>query len=141
MTITVIPQQASLKAARGKAATISGIATVKILIPGTINQDLRIISSGRGWFENIHPDDTVKVTIVDDDNILGYGVGAEIGSYVDDEVPADNRGHYICEHIKFVDMTSITYFGEAPAGFYLKVEATKGDLSADTFRCNIKWGI
>jgi hypothetical protein len=141
MSINIMPERASLRMARGKADTTDGIATLLVKIPGTPGQDEgRVISGGAGWFGNLHEDDYVKVYITDEDNITGAGAGAIVGKYTDEDVAEEDRGWYINKHKGWVDVRELQMFGIIPPGLYLKIVATKGDLSSDTFRMNIKWG-
>lgn len=142
MTTSVIPERATLRMARVKAATVNGEAVTLIKVPGTPGVDIgRVVSGGAGWFENPHPDDHVLVYITDEDNITGQGAGQVVGKYIDDDVADQNqKGWYINKHKGYIDIHEIQMFGIIPPGFYLKIVATKGDGSSDTFRGNIKWG-
>jgi hypothetical protein len=141
MGITIMPERASLQMARCKAATVEGVATINEKIPGTPGVDEgRVVSGGAGWFETQHPDDHVEVYLVDKDNITGAGVDAVVGSYTETDIAADYKGWFICQHKKILDIRQLEQFGHLPAGLYLQIIATKGDLSADTFRINLKWG-
>jgi hypothetical protein len=141
MGINVMPERASLRMARAKEDTVDGVATLLIKIPGTPGVDLgRIISGGAAWFEVPHFDDHVTVYLSDEDNITGAGAGAIVGKYTDDDVIEEDRGWYINKHKGWIDVRQLQMFGIVPAGLYMKIIGTKGDLSADTLRMNIKWG-
>lgn len=116
------------KNARVKSVTTDGIASITIVIPAKG----RLLSSGEGWFETKHVDDHVKVSILKADGSLAK-------SYYDDDLPSARQGIYMgLDGIACI--RAITGSKFIKAGFKLKIEAVKGDLSADTFRCNILWG-
>ena len=141
MSINVRPEVASMRMARMEADTVNGVATLKVKVPGTPGDlESRILSGGAGWFDNPQPGDYIIVHMVDDDNIMGQGVGAVVGTYTDDEVPADNQGWFINHHKKYIDIHQIAMFGVIPAGLYLRVMAYTADNRADKFRASIKWG-
>lgn len=145
--MTYVPEKATLKIARCKQSeNADGVYTATIKIPGTVTKpaksiDGRVISGGRAWFEAPHKDDRVEIHITDEDNIMGAGAGYVVGSYTDNEMVAECRGWWICEHIKYLDIRELVSTGFVDSGFYLKVIATAGDArTTDTFRLNIKWG-
>ena len=136
-----IPERATLKIAKAKATTVNGIATVLLKVPGSPITVSRSISGGEGWFETSHPDDFAAIFVTDEDNILGYGIGFVVGTYVDTALPIENQGWYLPRPTQLLNVEAMTSFGRLNGGFYLKIVATKGDLSLDTFRCNIIWGL
>ena len=141
MGVGRIPEKGTLKTARVKMQTdVNGDASVLLKVPGTTGQKTRLIEGGTGWFDNPHADDFVKISIIDQDNMLGAGAGSEVGGYYDNEVPADNQGWYIPHHAKQIEMMAITDMAHLVAGLYLKIEVKKGDGSQDYFRANVKWG-
>ncbi len=141
MSATNIPTRATLKIARAKDATTSGISTILIKSPGTPgSSEGRLIEGGSAWFETPHHDDYVCIFVTDEDDILGYGEGATIGTYTDTDLDTANQGWYIPYPKGWADLSTFGGIGFIPAGLYLKVIATKGDASSDTFRMNVKWG-
>lgn len=141
MGVGYIPEKGTLKTARSKVQTnTNGDGLILIKVPGTNGKKSRLVEGGEGWFDNPHPDDWVKISISDEDNILGNGAGFEAGSYYDGEVPYDNQGWYICSHRKYVSMKALSDMGNLLGGLYLKIIVKKGDNSQDWFRCNFKWG-
>ena len=141
MSINVMPERASVRMAKAKADTVSGVSTILIKVPGTPGtNDGRVISGGAGWFGNLHNDDHISIFITDEDNLKGTGAGAIVGTYTDLDCTDIQQGWFINSHKGFIDIHQLEMFGFLPAGFYVKIVATKGDLSADTFRINMKWG-
>jgi len=141
MSFNIMPERASVRMAKAKAATVSGVATILIQVPGTPgSSDGRIISGGNGWFDSLHADDHIEIYITDEDNLKGGGAGLVIGTYTDTDCPLACQGWFINPHKGFVDIRQLETFGFLPAGFYVKIIGTKGDLSSDTFRVNLKWG-
>lgn len=135
------PERGTLKTARVKIQTdINGDATILLKVPGTTGVKSRLVEGGAGWFDSPHADDFIKISISDEDNILGYGAGVEVGSYYDADVATDNQGWYIPFHSKSIDISALADMGHLIGGLYLKIAIKKGDNSQDWFRCNIKWG-
>lgn len=136
MSVAIFPQSIKLLMIKGTAATASGIATILIKIP-----EEREIFGGEGCFLNQATGDNIKAFITDEDNILGYGAGFVVGAFQDTLVPSANQGYYMLG-TKPVEIRPL--IGDDPsrltANFYLKIVATKADLSADTFYVNIFWG-
>jgi len=138
----VILEKGTLKLAKAKATTSSGVATILLKVPGTPGSgDGRLIESGYGWFLIPHADDYAEVYVSDEDNILGYGAGAIVGSYTDTDVPSANKGWYFPKPDPTLRVDALAGIGFINAGLYLKIIATKGDLSSDTFMVNLKWGV
>lgn len=136
----LIPSRGTLKTVRGKVQTdVSGDGSILIKVPGTVGEKTRLIQGGSGWFDTHHADDYVKISVTDEDNILGGGAGVEISGYYDSEVPTDNQGWYVPSS-GYIEMDAIADMAQLPAGLYLKITVKKGDSSQDWFRCNIKWG-
>ena len=132
----------TLKLARGKAATQSGISIIEIKIPGTPgSSDGRVVDSGKAWFASPHDEDSLAVEVVDVDGISGAPAGTVVATYNDVDVAAENIGWWIPKHTKEAEVQALTGKGFIPAGFYLRITGTKGDLSlTDTLYTNIKWG-
>ena len=133
--MTVIPIKAKLKFARGTTTSVSGIAEVKLLIPGDpAAGEGRFVSGGIGWFENPAHGDilVVEVQLAD---------GTVVDSYADGDVPAGNSGWYIPKAIGYVKVKPLSLLGFIPGGFYLVVRATKAAGEAeDRFWFNVNWG-
>ena len=138
----MIPERSKLVMAKIKITTDgSGYGSTTIKVPGIPGKSgERIISGGDGWFESQHPDDTVKVSLTDEDNLLGSGSGYMIGSFYDTEVGSGNQGWYVPAPWKVVQLSAIANLTHLTGGMYLKIEVQKGDNTVDTFRANIRWG-
>jgi hypothetical protein len=118
-----------------------GTAKVLIKVPGTIGVDKRYIDYGLAWFNEKHPDDRVKVFLVDHDNILGYGVDFVVGSYTETEVPERQQGWRIPYHQGVVEAKALDGYGEVPSGFYIMIIGIKGgSATTGRFYVNIAWG-
>jgi hypothetical protein len=130
--------EVSLKSGSAKSTSdANGLATILMKIPGT-----RYVKSGQMWFSGtLHPDDSFKVLITDEDNILGYGAGAIVGGYIDTQLPADNQKTYINIHKKYAELESISGVGKLVANLYIKIIAQTGDNRVDTFYATVAWGI
>jgi len=131
-----IPDRATVQMACGKAATVSGTATILIKIPAAT----RKIAGGSAWFETPHFDEKVKIYVTDEDNLLGYGAGFTVGGYTDADVPADNQGLYIPKAQGFAEVQKLVDFATLPALMYLKIVGITGDNRSDTLRVNLAWG-
>ena len=126
----------TLKICSNKASTASGIASVLFKIP----DGGRYIDGGEAWFGSHHADDKAEIYITDEDNLLGYGAGVVVGSYTDDAVTGYQQSGWFFGPDGLLKCNALAGFGVPPAGFYLKVTGTKGDLSSDTLYVNIRWG-
>jgi hypothetical protein len=128
----------TLKMACAKSATdVNGFVQLDIKVPGTVGSgDGRYVEGGSAWFLNYHADDHFKVHIIDVDNILGYGAGAQVGSYTED---GTNAGFY-AEPDGKVHVSSMGFFGFIQSGLYLRMEGQCGDGTTDTIYMNIIWG-
>lgn len=137
-----IPVNFILKSARISQATVSGISTVLLQIPGTPGTEGgRWMEYGEVWFENRVPGDFLKVYLTDEDNITGAGVGAVLDVFHDSDVPNANSGLYFPPG-KCLEISNLgKQVGTLMSGLYFKVVATKGDLSSDTLRGNMYWGV
>lgn len=132
----MIPDRATVQIACGKAATVTGVATILIKIPAPT----RKISGGSAWFETQHFDDKVKIYVTDEDNLLGYGAGFVVGGYTDSDIPSENQGLYIPKIKGVAEVQKLTDFATLPALMYLKIVGVTGDTRADTLRVNLNWG-
>jgi hypothetical protein len=139
-----IPDRSTLKMARCKVTTDgAGLGIILLKIPGTSGVlGERIVNGGAGWFKTPHDDDYIKVFVTDEDDILGGGAGAQIGSYTDEGVPAGNQGWYAPKSAPVFGMHKIGDMnGLLMGGLYLKMYVQKGDNSVDDFWCNLEWGV
>ena len=135
-----LEERASLKMMKGKKSTTSGVAELLMKIPGQPGSGQgRYIVGGLAWFTTPHEDDKIEVFLTDEDNITGAGAGTVVGSYTESEGLEENKGWFICKHSPFLEISPISGGAFIPAGFYLKIVATKGS-GEDDFYCNIKWG-
>ena len=126
-----------LRMACGKADTENGASTILIKIPS----EGRYVAGGISWFLNPHKDDKISVYVSDEDNILGLGAGAIVGSYTDSDVAEENRGWYLTTSTKQIEAkpVQVNDLGFVMANLYLKIVGTKGDVSTDTLYVNLHW--
>lgn len=138
----VMPEKAKLQMVTGKIQLDgSGEGSMAIKIPGTVGDPgARTVEGGSGWFETPNHDDLVKISLVDNDNIIGSGSGYEVGTFHDAEVPAANQGWRIPYHDGVLRIDKIAESTRLMGGLYLNIDAKTGDGTADVFRFNIKWG-
>lgn len=134
----------TLKLAHGSADidAETGVGTILIKIPGIPGSgDGRWISSGIAFFDNHTPGDLIfGVYFTDEDNLMGYGAGAVIGSYTDDDVDEPCRGWAIPPS-GWVRCEAIGGYGFAPSGIYIKIIGKKaGEAPAGKVYCNFEWG-
>jgi hypothetical protein len=137
----------------------------------------RYLEYGEAWFNNPVPGDKVTgIHVLDQDRLIAASVGASlqlgrsatdeeiqagfeqygikaiptyplVGSYTDDELPADKQGWFLkTDHSTMV--TAASGPGFVPSGFYVRVRIQKGatapknennEYIADTFFANFKW--
>ncbi len=137
-------QDKTLKIASTSAdVDVDGYATALLRIPGIPGSgDGRFLTSGIAFFTSHTPGDKVlSITIVDQDNLLGYGVGVPVGSYTDSDVDLTNSGWFIMPK-GYLRAETIGGYGFAPAGFYFKVVGKKvntGPTNEKLF-VNFEWG-
>ena len=136
MTLAYVPQSIKLLLVNAKAATVSGVATALIKVP-----EDREITGGEGCFLNQATGDSIQAFVTDEDNVLGYGAGFVVSAFQDTLVPAANQGYYMLGNnpVKIAPLVNDDP-SVLPANLYLKIVATKADLSADTLFINIFWG-
>ncbi len=140
MALGKIGRRSTLKTAKFKATTDNnGDATILLTVPGIFPDESRYIIEGTAWFDNPHTDDYVEIYVKDTLNKLGYGEGARVNSFTDDDLPAANRGHYFPPG--GVMSISAIADGEAlVAELDIEIVVKKGNSTVDTIRGNIKWG-
>lgn len=139
----------TLKLASVSGSIVDGECVLELKVPGTFTPGEygRYISGGYAITDKYGWDDRItKVEIVDIDNILGYGAGAVVGAYHDDEVDAENRGWRFwrgayngtdCEGE--CDVEPIGGFGKIPAELYLRCTFEAGAGSPATKFCVNFW--
>ena len=123
-----IRSSVKVKMARVKADTVSGIATLSLVVPSD-----RYISGGSGWFDTHTVGDIVRIEI----HHPTYGM---VDSFNDESVATENKGWFI-PPIGKIDIGTIITDDPAflPAGLTLKITATKFS-GEGTFFANILWG-
>lgn len=113
--------------------------TLKFLVPGTPgSSDSRFVSGGTAWIQPYSATARVRVAIIDEDNILGYGAGTVVASYTDEEQPESKQGWFF-PPIGHVEAETIGGYGDVPAGLYLCVEF-EDDVGGGIAFCNLEWG-
>lgn len=132
----------TLKIAHGEnTVSEDGTVTVLLKIPGTPGSgDGRWISGGTAFFDVHTPGDKIiGIYFTDEDNILGGGAGAVVGSYTDDDADEQNRG-WAVRPSGVVEASSIGGYGFAPSGFYIKIIGFKAGVSpSGKLYCNFEW--
>jgi hypothetical protein len=126
----------------------SASAVVTIQIPGTFNGvnppcNGRYIDEGEAWFyPGVDGDTVTSITITDNDNLLGIGAGAIIGTYSDSQVPSANQGWAL--HPVFpTEVSTLGWYGFIPSGMYLNITVQRSTNATvnGNFYCNLKWGM
>jgi len=143
MTVTILPEKLTLKAARDKAVCDgTGAGSLSLKVPGiALTKNARVIAEGIAWFDSQNAGDRVtKLQVVDHDDILGGGVGAIVKKYHDDKLAVANQGWWIPTVGGVISLKALGRFGRLTGGLYLDIHVQKGNNAADTFRCNIRWG-
>ena len=124
-------------------------ATADLKVPGTFNGvdgdagcSGRWIDAGTAWISNVAPGDRVcEVSVVDKDNLLGYGANTVIKTYHDDEVAEAEKGWYLNNNQGMVQVDAMGGYGFLPSGLYLRIKAKKaGGVTTGTLYVNLKWG-
>ena len=127
-----IPESASLRMARGKAATSSGEATIELVVPN----NGRLLLDATVWFGTQTDGDYVKECKVFKPNGEQW---TEITSYVDTDMgDTDERGWFF-RNCGSVIIEGITGREFIPAGYKLKLVAVKAS-GEDTLYANVRWG-
>lgn len=143
-------QDLSLKICSNQAEVDgNGEALVEILVPGTFNgvtifeSNGRYISGGETWFDSQHKDDRItEVSVVDKDNILGYGANTVIKTYHDTEAAESLRGWRIPMKYGHIYAETLGFYGFIPSGLYVAIKGKKGgNITTGTLYLNIEWGI
>lgn len=117
---------------QGRLVRVSGQAdaqgdiTLSLKIPGNPGLTGRYAVRGAIYTNAYTWNDVLeKVELVDDDNILQLGAGAVIAPFHDLDVPIQNQGapfEYIGGTEGKCVFENIGWYGEFPAGLYLKVK-------------------
>ena len=119
----------------------TGEAVVQVKVPGVMaNGDGRYVDAGEAWFTAHDVDDQVlEVSVVDVDNVLGYGAGFVLKTYHDEEVPAANQGWRMSSYVTNVD--ALGGYGFLPAELYFQIKAKKDPTNkTGKLYLNLKWG-
>lgn len=121
------------------------IITIKIPgIPGSGNG--RYIAGGYAFINNFTLGDCIKeMSIVDVDNLLGYGANFVLQTYHDTDVSEENQGWYLwptnpvnASAVGEIEIDPMGYYGFIPAGLYLKMKFYS--LLATNVYCDIWQG-
>jgi hypothetical protein len=133
-----------LKIACAKATVDSNSeALIELKIPGVLaDDDCRWIDGGKAFFDSpTAGDKVVEISIVDKDNVLGYGANTILKTYHDEECDAINQGWYIYP-TRPLEIETLGYYGKIPAELYLVIKAKKAnDITTGTFYVSIDWGV
>lgn len=123
-----------------KSETTATEIVAELLIPGTAGVETRLVHRGETLFNDtigIQNKDRIVVDIYDKDNIFGFGAGAVLGYFYDEDAAAANQGHYFTKGK--VDVGGIGGYGDLVGGLYLRMKAVLSVARTDTLLCNIHW--
>jgi hypothetical protein len=132
-----------LASAIGDVDGTTGIGVVFLKVPGNPSAgDGRFVAGGTAWFDTQQINDRVLVYVTDEDNIFGYGAGAILKSYTDDDCAAEFQGWRIPMRRGLVEVEPIGGYGFMPAGAYLKIIGRRDPsaLPNQKFVFNVFWG-
>jgi len=139
--MSYIPTRGTLKFVGYQGQTdANGDLTFQLKVPGTTGQKTRLIKRGEAWFKTPgFGDHIAQVLVRDVDNILGYGAGAVLETYHENEMAASYQKNFIFPTQKaFIE--SAFEAGELVAGLYLEITVKKVSAPLiDDFYCNIYW--
>ena len=113
-----------LQICKASAAVVAGAATISFLLPGTPGDPLFL---GGGWAQVdffAFGDAVTDISVIDKDNILGYGAGAVIATYHHPSVPTANKGWFMWPLPQAggeMEIESMGFYGEIPAGLYIDI--------------------
>jgi hypothetical protein len=119
----------------------AGEVEISIAIPS----DGRYIAGGNAFTNAFCPGDKVlSVSLVDVDNLLGYGPNTVLASYHDEDVPTANRGWYFepkSNGTGWIEVEPIGGYGLLLGGTYLLLRFKKeAESTATKVFVNIWWG-
>ena len=118
-------------------------ATITIKVPGVLaDGNVMFISGGDAWFNEQHKDDRIcKISIIDKDNVLGYGADTVLKTYHDELVDEPNQGWRIPIKFGHIYAETLGFYGEVPASLYVVIEGKKGgSITTGTMYLNLEWG-
>lgn len=131
--------------------TSTGVAVASIKIPGVFaNGDYRFIGGGEAFFDKADLLDRANtVSIVDKDNILGYGADFVVKTYHDDQADEENQGWWIgidnynvAGNTSYIEIKPMGFYGQVPSELYLEIKATKDSSNkTGTFFVNVLAGV
>lgn len=87
-----------------------------------ITKDNSYLNGGRFIYQNAEWGDFISCQIVDVDNILGYGAGTVLKTYIEKWYIHPNETHAVCE---------LPYAGHVPKNLYLRVKYTSVGTTND----------
>jgi hypothetical protein len=136
-----------LKCAKSSAVFSSGEAEISIKVPGTPGSgDGRYVAGGYAFTDLFSFGDKMKsISIVDVDNILGYGAHTVIQTYHDADVDEVNKGWFMWPSHSVsgsasgeIEIDPLGYYGFIPSGLYLEIYF-ECSLATNVY-CDIWWG-
>lgn len=136
-----------LKCAKYTAAFSSGHAEISIKVPGTPGSgDGRYVAGGYAFTDLFSFGDKMKsISIVDVDNLLGYGAHTVIQTYHDSNVDETNNGWYMWPSHSVsgsasgeIEIDPLGYYGFIPSGLYLEIYF-ESSVATNVY-CDVWWG-
>lgn len=127
----------------------TGLAAVRIKIPGTFNgitigvSNGRWIDAGEVFFNAMSEGDKViAINAIDVDNVLGLGANTILQTYHDSDAESENQGWFIANRGRgSVAVDTIGGYGWIASGFYLEIIGKKAEGSySGTLYANVKLG-
>lgn len=138
MAVDRVKNSGTLKSIRfSKQTDDQGAVTADVKIPGNSGEPERLIGRGIGWFGSKTAGDYVKISVVDKDG-LKYSAGTIVEKFFDPSVDASMQGSFIPHHTGEIVIHPLNDFTVLICGFYLRIEAQKGDSTQDTFYGNLE---
>ncbi len=123
----------------------TGRAEISIQVPGTPGStDGRFVAGGYAMTDSFtFGDHVAAISIVDVDNIMGYGAETVIQTYHDEDVAPSAQGWFMWPQPQAggeVDIEPIGFYGFIPSGLYLEIYFQRAPSgTAQNVYCDVVW--
>jgi len=111
-------------------------------IPGEVGSPSRYIAGGYGFIDNYTWESKIlKVEVVDENDIFGFGPGTVLKYYHDEEAGLNNQGWYFWKTFGDegeVEIEPVGWYGELYAGLFIKITFKINPLAK--VKINLHWG-